>query len=150
MLFKTPRIASEYPLLHGDLREKLVQLSGQLAAWGLPEFTITDAIRTREEQAAIYLPHYRAKGFSETEALQLGRNKPSWHLPGFAADFRGSTRHYTREENARIRSWLEEHCPRKEWEVLLHNLGTGMHWHLGRRDFVGLRAWEQKEKAAHG
>lgn len=143
MLFKTTRIGSEYPTLHKDLREKLSALETYLKAWSLPGLTITDAQRTVDEQEALYLPVYRKQGASEDDARKLARHRFSWHLLGCAADFRSSGPPWSKAATGRVNAWLKVNCPGALWEVLEHDLGTGLHFHLARRDFLARRHAEQ-------
>lgn len=143
MLFKTTAIASQFRNLHPDLRAVLHVLDAQLEFWKLPPLTVTDAIRTQEEQERIYTPHYLAKGFPEDEARRMARRKFSWHLAGTGADFRSSGQPYSDEEVDQISEWLHVKCSGPEWELLFHDVGHGKHFHVARRCFLWRRKWEQ-------
>ncbi len=144
MLFKTTAIASQFRDLHPDLRALLHVLDAQLEFWKLSPLTVTDAIRTTEEQERIYAPSFAAKGFSEDEARRMARRKFSWHLVGTGADFRSSGQPYSDEEQDQISEWLHAKCPGAMWELLLHDIGHGKHFHVAKRDWVWRQKWERK------
>lgn len=143
MLYKTTAIASQFRALHPDVRSLLYVLDAQLEFWKLPPLTVTDAVRTEDDQERLYLAHYLAKGFLEDEAKRMARKKFSWHLARCAADFRSSGKPYIDEELDQISLWLHEKCPGSEWELLLHDVGHGKHFHVAKRDFLWRRQWEQ-------
>lgn len=132
MLFKAPRLATEYPTLHPELRRVLAELEKQLAAWGLPSLTITEALRTPDDQERLYWKRELKPGVTEEHARALARARPSWHLHHCAADFRNSV--YGPRDRRRIHYWLTQRCPSDEWEVLMHDIGRGDHFHVARKD----------------
>lgn len=138
MLFKSPKLSTEYGSLHPALRKVLAELDAQLAAWELPGLTITEALRTRDGQEALYWKRLRTPAMTEDKARRLARERFSWHLIGAAADFRNSM--YSPAERRQIARWLRTRCPAPAWEVLEHDVGRGDHFHLGIRDFVWRKA----------
>lgn len=157
MLFKTPQIQSEFANLHPELRVLLHDLDEWLFDSKMERLTVTDALRTPADQERIYLPKFLKKGLPEDEAREEARAQFSWHLLGCAADFRHTFKPYTEEEQKHIWEWLKERCDvtkpdlgqkekAPEWELLLHDVGLGKHFHVARRDFLLLRKWEQQQK----
>lgn len=132
--FKTPALEAQFESLHPDVRVLLHDLDEWLFDSGMERLTVTDILRTREEQERIYTPYYLARGFSETESRQMARERFSWHLVSSAADFRHSIRPYTQEEQGTILARLHGLCPKDKWELLLHDLGMGLHFHVARRE----------------
>ncbi len=144
MLFKSTAIASQFRDLHPDLKAVLYVLDAQLDFWKLPPLTVTDALRSADEQEALYTTHYLKKGFAQDEAERMARKKFSWHRVGTAVDFRSSGHPYTDDERDQISQWLHEKCPSPEWELLFHDIGHGKHFHVARQDFLWRRKWEQR------
>lgn len=142
MLFKSTAMASEFRDLHPDLRSVLLVLDAQLDFWKLPPLTITDLLRTPVDQERLYTPQYLAKGFSDEDARRMARKKFSWHLVGAAADFRSSGPPYSDDERDRVSEWLNQKCGGSGWELLLHDIGHGKHFHVGRRDWTWKGRWE--------
>lgn len=140
MHFKTPEIGLQWGSLHPELRTRLGELDEFLNESGLPTFTVTDAIRTPDEQEGLWWGDYLKKGYLETEARAKARAQFSWHLVATAADFRGFKP--WGEERARVWGWLKQHCASSEWELLEHDVGTGRHFHLAYRDFGRRKKWE--------
>jgi hypothetical protein len=144
MLFKSPKIGGQFASLHPDLRAVLRALDVWAFDGGMESITITDAIRSADEQERLYTQHYLEKRYAPEDAARLARKRFTWHFASCAADFRHTVRPYTDEERRKIWLWLREHCPSPEWELLEHNLGFGLHFHVARRDFLWRRKWEQK------
>ena len=129
---KTQRIANEWLTLPPQLTGLISFLDDWLYSNHMERLTVTDAFRTDDEQGVLYLTHYLSKGFSPEQARRLARHRPSLHKERRAVDFRHSEKPYTAEERARIWAKLEELCnPRERWQLDLHNLGTGLHFHVG-------------------
>jgi hypothetical protein len=132
--FKTPRIASEWATLPPQLTGLVSFLDDWLFSNGMERLTITDAFRTDDEQEVLYFQHYLAKGNSPENARRLARHRPSLHKERKAVDFRHTVRPYTEAERQRIWAKLEELCnERQKWQLDLHNIGTGLHFHVGFR-----------------
>lgn len=156
MLYKTTAIASQFRGSHPALKTLFFVLDAQLDFWKLPPLTVTDAHRTREEQRTLYTPHYLAKGFSLANAQRMAENKFSWHLAKCALDFRSSGQPYSDDEEDKISLWLDDKCkaPPAEpgepepltWELLLHNLGYGRHFHVAVRDWDWHSRWEREQR----
>lgn len=151
MLFKTPRLKEEFGRLHPELQTLVHDLDEWLFESGMERLTVTDAIRTLDEQQAIYTPHYLAKRLEPGAAKRMARAKPSWHLYSCGIDFRHSVNPYKPEERARIWEWLKNRTtpdPYEKdaltWELLDHDVGLGKHFHLAVRDWVWRRKWEQE------
>lgn len=123
MKFDTPRIQSEWPDIHPDVRAEVEKLDAYCTKLGMPEVVVTCLHRTREENFEIY-----------------GEDKFSWHCVWSAADLR--SREYTRPERDMLMEFIRKECGQPFWEVLEHDVGRGSHWHLGRRDF----AWRKQHQ----
>lgn len=132
--FKTPAMEAQFKSVHPELRVMLHDIDEWLFDSGLERMTITDVLRTREEQERIYTPYYLARGFSEAESRQLARERFSWHLVGSAADFRHTVHPYSTAELQKIDAHLKKTCPSDKWELLLHDMGHGLHFHMARRE----------------
>lgn len=132
--FKTPGIGAHWNRLHPDLRGLIRHLDDWLFDNGMERMTVTETFRTADEQQRIYTPFYLEQGFTPTEAGQLARRKFTWHAHHSAVDFRHTIKPYTAEHHARILKRLQELCPREKWELLLHNVGSGIHFHVARRE----------------
>jgi hypothetical protein len=135
MFFKTAKIAGEWVSLHPDTRAALCGLDDWMFENGLERMTITDALRTPDNQEALYTKYYVDKGFKTPEARRLARKKFSWHLVGSAADFRHSIKPYSKADMEKITARLKVVCqPSRDWELLLHSVGHGLHFHVARRE----------------
>jgi hypothetical protein len=143
VLFKTALLGQQYPALHPELRRVLGELDAQLKGWGLPEGTITEGFRTPAEQEELYWRMFLKLG--EREARMKARRKFSWHCVRCAVDFRNHD--WTASDRDMIRSWMRNRCTRPEWEVLEHDAGTGLHFHLARVDFSWRRKSEKPDVA---
>jgi hypothetical protein len=144
VLFKSTSLAAQWASIHPEVRVALGELDDQLDAWGLPTLTVTDAIRTKAQQEDLYWRMYLGSGVLEVAAREKARRKFSWHLTACAVDFRGS-KPWEAPDERRIRSWLRKRCPTPQWECLLHDAGTGVHFHVAHKDFGWRRKWEHPE-----
>lgn len=108
------RLEGEFELLHPDLKLALEDFEEWCGNEGLPEPTITCLLRTPEENKA-------AKGVAT-----------SYHLCHCAADIR--SRGLNAAQKAAAFSWLRARCPSGAWGLLLHDVGSGEHLHLERKD----------------
>lgn len=135
MFFKSTKIGGEWISLHPDLRAVLHGLDDWMFENKLERMTITDALRTQQDQEDIYTPYYRERGYTPVEAKRLARGRFSWHLVGSAADFRHTVKPYTTAEMGEITARLKQVCqPASNWELLLHTVGRGLHFHVARRE----------------
>lgn len=155
MLFKTPRQAEEFKRLHLEVQTLAHDLDEWLFDSGMERLTVTETIRTLDEQERLYTDHYLKKRLEPSVARRMARQKPSWHLCAAAFDFRHSVNRYTDAERARIWEWLKTRTtpdPGEKdaltWELLDHDIGFGKHFHVAVRDWVWRRRWEQKQKGA--
>jgi hypothetical protein len=142
MNFKSAEIGVQYARLLPEVRQVLAELDERLHQWGSERLTITDAIRTPGEQEELYWHSYVGGGVGPEEARQLAREKFSWHLVGAAADFRALA--YNAEERSKIWSWLHERCPAVDWELLIHDVGRGEHFHVAKRSHELRKQWEDE------
>ena len=146
MLFKTADIGIQYASLHPALRRALAETESVIIGWGLAPITITDAVRTKTENTAIYTAVNIGKGMHPRDAALKAQAQWSWHVCSCGADFRSSGKHYTDEEWKRILAWLKNHFGDSMWEALLHDVGLGFHGHLAFRDWDWRRKWETQTK----
>jgi ribosomal protein L37AE/L43A len=114
VLYKAAHLQAELRDSHPDLRKALGEL---------------------EEQAK-----YVAEGASKSLAEKRAKTRNSWHCWRCAVDFRNHA--WTPEERAMVDAWLRKRCPRTEWEMLYHSTGSGLHFHLGRKDAAWRRRFE--------
>ncbi len=138
MLFKTALIGTQYASLHPELRRILGELEKQLEEWDLPKPVLTEAFRSVLEQEEIYWRSF--VGVPEAEARMKARRKFSWHLCGCAADLRVGDAH-------RALAWLQGKYPGPELERVVHDVGYGMHLHIGYRDFGWRKKYEHPDAA---
>jgi hypothetical protein len=128
------RTESEWPLLHPDVQEVVIALDSWTRAKGWPEVVVTDVLRTRAEQEALYWKSIMAaKKCTEFEARKSARSRFSWHMCFCAADLRDS--HYTSAQLDEVVRWLRAHREPPMWEILDHTVGAGRHLHVARRGF---------------
>ena len=103
--FKTPELEKQFALMNPAARAALCELAREVVARGLRHVVVTDLLRTKEDQRALY----------------GDPNKFSHHLYGRAWDVRvvggGETR-YSAADAAALHTWLASHWPKAE--VLLH------------------------------
>lgn len=140
MLYKAAHLQAELRDSHPDLRKALGELEEQLKEWGLGTFTLTDCWRTKAQLIALYVAKYVAEGASKSLAEKRAKTRNSWHCWRCAVDFRNHA--WTPEERAMVDAWLRKRCPRTEWEMLYHSTGSGLHFHLGRKDAAWRRRFE--------
>lgn len=130
MLFKTAYMSAQYHSQDSELRAVLFELDAVLKSKGITEFTISEGWRR----------HLPGKPFS-------------YHYIGCAVDFRSSekdakqSKMYTSAESRFIMGWLSRRCPPSGWEVLEHDAGTGLHFHLARKDLEGRKKWEAAQRS---
>lgn len=119
-----------------DLIDTLDQV---LIAKGWPTIILTEIKREPKDQEAYYWDQV-AKDFKCTEeiARSIARKKFSWHLVYCAVDF--SAKIYDQEQKKFILSYLKKDRPGPTWEILLHNVGLGSHFHVAYED----QLWKQK------
>jgi hypothetical protein len=132
VLFKTPLIGTQYASLHPALKRALTELDSVVTGWGLPQITLTEALRTRAENTGIYTAQYLAQD----------------HLCMTAADYRSSGLPYSATDWDRVQKWLKSKYQKPMWEVLVHDIGIGLHGHLAICDFNWRRKFEQQEATA--
>lgn len=147
MLFKTPTIGTQWASIHPSVRAVVGELATALDVWKLHPLTITDAIRTQEQQEILYWRSYLKDGVAALAARDKARRQFSWHMASCAVDFRGS-KQWRNSEERRIMAWLRKRCPAPQWECLLHEVGHGLHFHIACKDFAWRRQWEQSTGAA--
>lgn len=146
MLFKYSYLAPEYALLHRKVTEAADALDAFLRAEGLPDMMVTHVFRTAGQQEDFYWKQYINDFHGvEAEARKLARNKFSWHRVYCAMDIRNNC--YDRQAKERIFKFLKKGRESSQWEILLHDIGRGDHFHVGYRDYAARRKWEQQLKA---
>lgn len=148
MLFKTTSIGAQYASLHPALRRALTELDGIVAGWGLPEITLTEAMRTRADNTAIYTAQYLSDGMSREDAEKKAAHRFSYHLCLCAADYRSSGLPYSAEQWDKIQKRLKAKYQKPLYEVLVHDVGIGLHGHLAICDFSWRKKFEQQEATA--
>lgn len=150
MFYKTSYIAQQYITQDSELRRVLSDLDDELAERGIAAFTITEGWRRHSENIATYTANYLAEKKTLAEAKRLAEEQFSYHLVGSAVDFRSSGKEhgtpYTTKERLFILEWLRPRCPKDKWEVLEHNVGTGLHFHLARKNLDARAKWEASKK----
>lgn len=146
MNFKTPRIQSEWDRQEPELRDVLLELDAHLMFWGLPNITVTELHRTKEEAFKLYFAEGRAKGLSAQNAKWRAQRRFTYHFCDCAADFRSSGKPWTKAETDRVFAWLRKRCPVGAWGLLFHDAGTGPHFHLELKSKERRDAWEQAQR----
>lgn len=134
MLFKTPEMSAQYGALHPEIRRLVADIDLKASDLGFAPFTMTEGFRTRREQTRIYTDIYLSEKYTPDEALARAEKQFSWHLCGCAIDFRNHA--LSTKQRAQVFAWLDERCrPPELWEVKQHNVGAGLHFHVGWRDW---------------
>lgn len=145
MWFDKPNLGPEFSQLHPRVRKAAEDLDSWLIKKGLPQMTVTHVLRTPAMQESIYWEAVKdTLKCTEEIARQTARNKPSWHLWYCALDFRNKV--YTPAQKADIFKQLRDGRGDSIWEILMHDVGRGDHFHLGYRDF----SWRTKYASQHG
>lgn len=136
--FDPPSMEVEFDRLCPPLRVFLRDLSGYCRANGHPVPIVTHAIRTEEQQRRIYkLAPEASLRFTWHFALPaLSANEAD---EGHAVDLR--TRHLDSKALAAYLHFCAENCPREAWEVLYHDVGAGMHLHVGFKSVPRYKLW---------
>lgn len=145
MRFKTENLKKEYDQLQPEVVQKLIGLEEYSKQKGYPEPMLTHVKRTRAQQKTIYWQAEQAKNrkLNENQARELAGKRFTWHFHLCAADLRSS--HYTAEQLADVVRYLKEGTD-AGWEVLYHDVGSGDHLHVGRKDNV----WAKKHPVEEG
>lgn len=146
MLFKTPAMEAQHAKAHPELREAMAEADATIIGWGLPPLMVTEVERTPGENFAIYFRKGLDEGLTEAHAKWRAERQFSYHLCLCAEDFRSSGRPWTPGERDRIFAMLRARCPKGQWGLLLHDAGTGLHFHLEAKDFLWRRNWEQRHR----
>jgi hypothetical protein len=132
MNFKTPHLAAEFNVLHPELIETAMALDKFCVENKFPALVVTHVDRTIADQSRIYYKQYMRSGLTEAQAMEAASKRPSLHLHKSACDFRDYI--YTRQQIKLMLDFLFKRCPKERYEVLHHDVGSGMHFHLGIRD----------------
>lgn len=147
MIFKTPAMEEQWKDAHPELRDVIGVLEAQLVAWGYPPICVTEVDRTKAENFAIYFQRELADGLTESHARWRAERQFSYHFCGCAVDFRSSGDPYNAGQRERIFWWLRKRCPVGPWGLLFHDTGSGLHFHLERKDGARRKAWEAGQGA---
>ncbi len=142
MLYKQTHLVGELRDSHPDLMQTMLALDSQCAEWGIGQPTITDCHRTQAKLVELYTAKFVAEGSSRATAEKRARARRSWHCCRCAVDFRNHA--WTPDERAMVEAWLRNRCDRTRYEVLFHNVASGLHFHLGRKD----ETWRKRFEAA--
>lgn len=155
MKFKQPHLEMEFHAAHPDVRNAVMGLDAWSRDNGIPEPVVTQVLRSPDEQEIIYTRHANSlmhklrdghpmssednalarelEAMSNAKRRQWARARFSWHLVGCAVDLRNS--HYSQKELAGVMAWLRNGRTVGPWEILSHDVSSGFHIHVGRRDF---------------
>lgn len=129
----------EFLLLHDKVKDLLDNLDQRLLAKNWPALRITEIKREPSDQEDYYWEGIaKDLNVSEEVARGIAVKKPSWHLWYCAADF--SSRIYTQVQKDFIFKYLKEGRPGPTWEIFLHDVGMGPHFHVAYED----REWKRK------
>lgn len=162
MKFKIPTMADDFLRVHPDVQDLARLFESWSRDQGLPEPVVTDVIRTKSQQRAIYVPYaqeliadfeggvpmqdndralaIKLMDLNDDGIAQWAEQRFSWHLVGCAVDLR--SRDYTAPQLAAVLGWFRRMALPPTFEFLEHDVGRGDHMHLGRRDF----AWRNSFK----
>lgn len=147
MLFKTPAMEAQFRDAHPELQTAVADVDERVTSWGFPPICVTDVFRTKAENVATYMAKNLRQGMDPHEARKDAELRRTFHFCGAAADFRSSGAPYTTEQEAKIFSFLRAAFPATGWETLLHNVSTGVHFHLAIKDWDRLHEWEKQQRA---
>ncbi len=150
MLFKSPELGLQWLRCHPKARAAVTAVDAQIQLWRLPEVTITELSRTYQQNVGIYTAAFLKEGHPPDEALAMAEEKLSYHLVDAACDFRSSKEPYSSTDNDRIHGWMKEQFPSASYEVLFHDLGTGLHHHIAAKQKDLLDVWALAHRAGKG
>lgn len=111
--YKVPKLETEFKRLPEAVQRVVKELSLFVQEIGAGDVVITCVGRTPEENASV------------------GGAENSLHLDYRACDIRNTE--YKEKQNDQINSWLRQRCPKRAYELITKNHGTGPHIHLGLR-----------------
>lgn len=131
---------------HPELRVAVGDIYEKIASWGYEPICITDVNRTKQEQVSAYMLKFLNQGIPPSEARKAAELRRTFHWCGCAVDFRSSGAPYTRAQEGKILIHLRAAYPPARWEVLLHNVSSGVHFHLAIKDWARLQAWEKLQR----
>lgn len=168
MKFKEPQLEMEFNAMHPDVRRTVMNLDVWSREQGIPEVVVTQVLRSDADQESIYTRHADAliaklrngarlppadKALAEKlEAMSAAgrrkwaRERFSWHKIGAAADLRN--KHYTPAQLAAVMAHLRTGRAGPDWEILSHDVHSGSHLHVGRKDFLYRKDFEQQMETA--
>lgn len=122
MKFLRPELKEEFEKrTNPEATEAIEDLDDWSKEERLPEVVIVGLSRTPERNA------------------DLGGVPDSYHLSFCAIDIRD--KHYTPAQKKSVMGFLARRCPKPDWELLEHNVRTGSHIHVARKD----RTWRDDE-----
>lgn len=143
MLFKHYWLSQQFSLVHPKVREIAEELDRFLQTQGLQDMVITHVYRTAEEQEKFYWESVqKTLHCTEEIAKETARKKFSWHRVYCAIDIRNST--YDKATREKILKFLKTGRADSSWEILMHDVGRGDHFHVGYRDFGWRRKYESQ------
>lgn len=129
MKFKEPHLAEEWERLHPETKAALEELEDWSRENRIPEPVLTCISRTVAQNKL------------------AGGVANSWHLFDTAADIR--LFHYSPAARASVLAFLRRQCPREEFELLVHDAGSGEHLHLARKDEAWKLTFPQRKESPH-
>ena len=119
--------AKDWTVLCPEIQLLVVDFAEESTKRKWPLVMIGDAKRTEKRQREFY-PDDNPLRYTDHFAVKDpddGKEKVC------ALDFR--TKHYTPGERDEVLAWMAQRCPDDEWQRLYHNVGQGMHLHVGYR-----------------
>lgn len=172
MRFAVPSLEMEFYAAHPEAVATVIALDVWCGDNRLPEVVVTDVLRTDDDSERIYFKYanaliarlregarakrrlgpkerelaVRLESMSEAGRRKWARARPSWHKCGCAVDVRN--RHYSEEQIAGILAFLRHGRSEEEWELLSHDVHSGEHLHIGRKDEEFKRRHEQSMQEA--
>ena len=146
MDFKYPYLRKQWALLHPEVCKAINDLDVWLTTQGLPVMTLTHIYRTPQEQELFYWKSVMDDlKCTEQIARDIARKKFSWHRAYCAVDIRNTN--FGPLDRTKIFKQLKAAHATDRWEILMHDVGRGDHFHVGYRDTEWKHRWSNQLKA---
>lgn len=145
MQYKYEHIRNEYLKLPGQVKEVMTDLEAYCRSKGYAEPMATEISRTRKRNIEYYTPGIMKKNpdFTKEQAEAEAAKRWTWHLVDCCIDLRDWV--WTPAQIQDILNFLKARCQGSLWEILYHDIGKGMHFHVGYRDFARRKEFELRE-----
>lgn len=143
MLYKFPHLEVEYDGLHPKVRDVMKQLEVFCQSRAYAEPMATHIHRSVKVQEEFYWRSLmKANKCTEAKARELARAKFTWHFVFCAIDLRDWV--WKPHQVPEVLKFLKSLCDSSEWECLYHDVGQGMHLHVGYKDYQWCKTYQIK------